>query len=109
MHAATYPGLALVQHGEVFHYHTDHIGKPREITNARAKVVWSSTFKTYGALALAHVNVPSLLWCNCHGRLACLDAVQSGIKICMESETNLWFIPPKSSTRSHRCFSPVGC
>ncbi|HEY0894330.1 MAG TPA: RHS repeat-associated core domain-containing protein, partial [Cellvibrio sp.] len=48
--------LALVQHGQVFHYHTDHIGTPREITNARAEVVWSSTFKTYGALALAHVN-----------------------------------------------------
>ena len=48
--------LALVQHGHVYHYHTDHIGTPREITNARAEVVWSSTFKTYGALALAHVN-----------------------------------------------------
>lgn len=48
--------LALVQQGEVFHYHTDHIGTPREITNAKAEVVWSSTFKTYGALALAHVN-----------------------------------------------------
>lgn len=48
--------LALVQQGEVFHYHTDHIGTPREITNANAKVVWSGTFKTYGALALAHVN-----------------------------------------------------
>ncbi|MCE2744606.1 MAG: DUF6531 domain-containing protein, partial [Burkholderiales bacterium] len=48
--------LALVQNGEVFHYHTDHIGTPREITNARAEVVWSSTFKTYGALAVAHVN-----------------------------------------------------
>ncbi len=48
--------LALVQQGEVFHYHTDHIGTPREITNAKAELVWSSTFKTYGALALAHVN-----------------------------------------------------
>ena len=48
--------LALVQHGQVYHYHTDHIGTPREITNARAEVVWSSTFKTYGTLALAHVN-----------------------------------------------------
>lgn len=48
--------LALIQNSEVFHYHTDHIGTPREITNARAEVVWSSTFKTYGALALAHVN-----------------------------------------------------
>jgi len=48
--------LALVQNGEVFHYHTDHIGTPREITNARAELVWSSTFKTYGALAVAHVN-----------------------------------------------------
>ncbi|MBA4314382.1 MAG: hypothetical protein C0422_03525, partial [Alcaligenaceae bacterium] len=43
--------LALVQHGQVYHYHTDHIGTPREITNTRAEVVWSSTFKTYGALA----------------------------------------------------------
>ncbi|MGQ0690308.1 MAG: RHS repeat domain-containing protein, partial [Limnobacter sp.] len=48
--------LALVQHGHVYHYHTDHIGTPREITNAKAEVVWSSTFKTYGAPALAHVN-----------------------------------------------------
>ena len=48
--------LALVQHRQVYHYHTDHIGTPREITNAKAEVVWSSTFKTYGALALAHVN-----------------------------------------------------
>ena len=48
--------LALVQQGDVFHYHTDHIGTPREITNANAEVVWSSTFKTYGALALAQVN-----------------------------------------------------
>ena len=48
--------LALVQNNEVFHYHTDHIGTPREITNARAQVVWSASFKTYGALALAHVN-----------------------------------------------------
>lgn len=48
--------LALVQHGQVYHYHTDHIGTPREITNDRAEVVWSRTFKTYGALALVHVN-----------------------------------------------------
>jgi RHS repeat-associated protein len=48
--------LALIQNNEVFHYHTDHIGTPREITNARAQVVWSASFKTYGALALAHVN-----------------------------------------------------
>ena len=48
--------LSMVQHGQVLHYHTDHIGTPREITNAKTEVVWSSTFKTYGALALAHVN-----------------------------------------------------
>ncbi len=48
--------LALIQNGEVFHYHTDHIGTPREISNANAEIVWSSTFKTYGALAVAHVN-----------------------------------------------------
>ena len=48
--------LALIQNGDVFHYHTDHIGTPREISNANAEIVWSSTFKTYGALAVAHVN-----------------------------------------------------
>lgn len=48
--------LALVQNGEVFHYHTDHIGTPREITNSKAEVVWSARFKTYGALALAAVT-----------------------------------------------------
>ena len=48
--------LALVQNDEVFHYHTDHIGTPREITNSKAEVVWSARFKTYGALALAAVT-----------------------------------------------------
>jgi len=48
--------LALIQSGEVFHYHTDHIGTPREITNGKAEVVWSARFKTYGALALVAVT-----------------------------------------------------
>ena len=40
----------------MFHYHTDHIGTPREITNSKPEVVWSARFKTYGALALAAVT-----------------------------------------------------
>jgi RHS repeat-associated protein len=41
---------------EVYHYHLDHLGTPREMTNARGRIVWSARYRAWGALALADVN-----------------------------------------------------
>jgi len=34
---------------EVFYYHTDHLGTPRELTDADGNIVWSATYKAWGA------------------------------------------------------------
>ena len=39
------------ENGEaVYHYHLDHLGTPREMTDAQGQIVWSAKFKAYGAL-----------------------------------------------------------
>lgn len=48
------PGV--VPAAEVFHYHLDHLGTPREMTDARGRIVWSARYRAWGALALADVN-----------------------------------------------------
>jgi RHS repeat-associated protein len=40
---------------DVFHYHLDHLGTPREVTDARGRIVWSGRYKTWGALAVADI------------------------------------------------------
>ena len=40
---------------EVFHYHLDHLGTPREVTSADGRIVWSAGYRAWGALALAEV------------------------------------------------------
>jgi RHS repeat-associated protein len=44
--------VALVQDDEVYHYHLDHLGTPRELTNEQGKIVWKVRYKTYGNVAL---------------------------------------------------------
>jgi RHS repeat-associated protein len=44
-----------VQH--LLHYHLDHLGTPREMTDAQGRVVWSARYRAYGALALADVTL----------------------------------------------------
>lgn len=41
---------------KVSHYHLDHLGTPRELTDADGRIVWSARYRAYGALALAEVN-----------------------------------------------------
>jgi RHS repeat-associated protein len=41
---------------EVFHYHLDHLGTPREMTDARGRIVWSARYRAWGALAVADVD-----------------------------------------------------
>jgi RHS repeat-associated protein len=40
---------------QVYYYHLDHLGTPRELTDAAGKIVWSARYRAYGALALADV------------------------------------------------------
>jgi RHS repeat-associated protein len=39
----------------VYYYHLDHLGTPRELTDAAGKIVWSARYRAYGALALADI------------------------------------------------------
>jgi len=53
---ATLDGVAATPVVEVFHYHVDHLGTPREMTDERGRIVWSAHFRAWGALALADVE-----------------------------------------------------
>ena len=48
--AATVPGV------DVYYYHLDHLGTPREMTDVRGRIVWSGRYRTWGALAVADVR-----------------------------------------------------
>ncbi len=48
--------VAMVQDGEVYHYHLDHIGTPRELTSTEGKVVWKAQYRTYGNVAVKEVE-----------------------------------------------------
>ncbi len=45
--ARTAPG----EPGVVYHYHLDHLGTPREVTNDDGRVVWQASLKAWGAVA----------------------------------------------------------
>jgi len=40
--------LALVQDGEVYYYHLDHLGTPQEMTDTQGEIVWSVRYKAHG-------------------------------------------------------------
>ena len=48
--------LAMAQDGEIYHYHLDHLGTPRELTNQQGSIVWKARYKTYGNVALKDVE-----------------------------------------------------
>ncbi len=48
--------MAFVQNNEIYHYHTDHLGTPQDITNAQGNIVWSARYRAYGNLALADIE-----------------------------------------------------
>ncbi|WP_347331538.1 RHS repeat-associated core domain-containing protein [Marinimicrobium locisalis] len=48
--------LALVQNGEIYHYHLDHLGTPRELTSETGDLVWKARYKTYGNAAIQAVD-----------------------------------------------------
>ena len=40
--------IALLENGEPYFYHTDHLGTPQEITNEDGTIVWSGAYETLG-------------------------------------------------------------
>ncbi len=44
---------------QTLHVHTDHLGTPRELTNADGHIVWSASYKVWGATA--SMDYPAVL------------------------------------------------
>ncbi|WP_082879810.1 RHS repeat-associated core domain-containing protein [Methylomonas methanica] len=42
--------------GNTYHYHLDHLGTPRELTDSQGQIVWSARYRAYGNLAFADVE-----------------------------------------------------
>jgi RHS repeat-associated protein len=47
--------LCRLNNGAFETYHTDHLGTPRELTDARGRVVWSASYDVYGRIDQLHV------------------------------------------------------
>ena len=41
-----------MQDGDIYHYHLDHLGTPRELTSEAGEIVWKVKYHTYGNVAL---------------------------------------------------------
>lgn len=48
--------LAQVQDEQIYHYHLDHLGTPKELTNEAGKIVWKAKYQTYGNVALKDIE-----------------------------------------------------
>ncbi|VUD41495.1 Putative deoxyribonuclease RhsC [Thalassocella blandensis] len=48
--------VAMVENENVYHYHLDHLGTPKELSDDQGKVVWKARYKTYGSLAVKEVD-----------------------------------------------------
>lgn len=52
----TFKPVAQITDGKTYHYHLDHLGTPRELTDDQGKVVWKVRYKTYGNVAVKEVE-----------------------------------------------------
>lgn len=52
----TFKPVAQITDGKTYHYHLDHLGTPRELTDAQGKVVWKVRYKTYGNVAVKEIE-----------------------------------------------------
>lgn len=52
----TFKPLAQIQDGTIYHYHVDHLGTPKELTDREGRIVWKARYKTYGNLAIKEVE-----------------------------------------------------
>ncbi len=52
----TFRPVAMVQDGEIYHYHLDHLGTPKELSNNSGEVVWRVQYKTYGNVAVKEIE-----------------------------------------------------
>jgi RHS repeat-associated protein len=44
--------LGLIKSNKVYRYHLDHLGTPEAVSNKKGKVVWYTTYSSYGNLAV---------------------------------------------------------
>lgn len=48
--------VAQISDGKTYHYHLDHLGTPRELTDDSGKIVWKVRYRTYGNVAIKEVE-----------------------------------------------------
>ncbi|WP_108651045.1 DUF6531 domain-containing protein [Dongshaea marina] len=48
--------LAQVVDGKTYHYQLDHLGTPRELTDAEGNIVWSVQYKAFGSVVCKQVE-----------------------------------------------------
>ena len=41
------PVAQINQDNDINHYHTDHLGTPRELTNQQGEITWKATYRTW--------------------------------------------------------------
>ena len=44
--------VALVQNEDLYHYHLDHLGTPKHLSNSAGNIVWQARYQTYGNAAV---------------------------------------------------------
>ncbi|MDH5327552.1 MAG: DUF6531 domain-containing protein [Gammaproteobacteria bacterium] len=52
----SYVPLAQVRDGQIYHYHTDHLGTPQLVTDGVGEVVWEARYKAYGSVVQYEVE-----------------------------------------------------
>jgi len=48
--------VAMVQNNDIYYYHLDHLGTPKEMTNKLGDVVWKVGYKAFGNVAYKEVE-----------------------------------------------------
>ena len=46
----------MAQDEQLYHYHTDHLGTPQELSANDGSIVWKARYKTYGNIAVKEVD-----------------------------------------------------
>lgn len=48
--------VAMAENNKVYHYHLDHLGTPKELSDNDGKIVWKAQYRTYGNVAIKDVE-----------------------------------------------------
>ena len=52
----TFRPLAQILRHDIYYYHLDHLGTPKELTNNKGDIVWQANYSAYGQIIKTEVN-----------------------------------------------------